>query len=440
MQEITLDEILTARETRVSQQKELLKKYKVSLVCFTLNIAGPVKTSRLIERAFFEGIEILESKLPQKYILYKKTDVAATGCTAFFCVSMDSVYLKEICTEIEDEIPLGRLFDMDVFNFDGKKLNRKNERGCIVCGASGRTCAAGRLHPIANIQKVTEKIITEHFLIKDSIKISALAHESLLKEVYATPKPGLVDKRNNGSHTDMDINTFITSANSLTPYFEKCVRIGHKTASQTPSVTFDLLKKEGILAEKEMYAATSGINTHKGAIYCFGVICGAIGRLWGPDAPFASTDEILSTCADILKDAIKSDFLFLDNTTAGGRAYLEHGITGIRGQAASGFKSVAKISLPVFKKALNAGLTENDALCAALIHLIATVKDTNLYNRGGQKGMQYACEYAKQLLQKNEFPKKQDIEHMDDAFICKNLSPGGCADLLAVTYFLANLK
>ena len=32
------------------------------------------------------------------------------------------------------------------------------------------------------------------------------------------------------------------------------------------------------------------------------------------------------------------------------------------------------------------------------------------------------------------------IEELDDKFIEKNLSPGGCADLLAVTYLLSKIK
>ena len=73
-----------------------------------------------------------------------------------------------------------------------------------------------------------------------------------------------------------------------------------------------------------------------------------------------------------------------------------------------------------------------------LLHLIAKIYDTSIYNRGGAEGVKYAQEYAKKLICNT--PTQKDIEEMDKAFIEKNLSPGGCADLLAITYFLTNIE
>lgn len=71
--------------------------------------------------------------------------------------------------------------------------------------------------------------------------------------------------------------------------------------------------------------------------------------------------------------------------------------------------------------------------------LIAEVKDTNLYHRGGVEGAEFAANAARALLRENESPRLEQIEALDDAFIARNLSPGGCADLLAVTYFVSSL-
>ena len=65
------------------------------------------------------------------------------------------------------------------------------------------------------------------------------------------------------------------------------------------------------------------------------------------------------------------------------------------------------------------------------------MEDTNLYHRGGRDGAQWAAEEAKALLPR---PGKEQIAQLDDAFIARNLSPGGCADLLAATYFLHTLS
>lgn len=438
--EVTLAQVLQAREDRVRLQKHLLQTFHCPIVCFTMNIAGPVKNSLLIQRGFREGLRALEMQLPKKVIRTYREDISVTGCQAMYAVDMDATKLKKICTAIEDSTPLGRLFDMDVLDDSGSKLERQSPRSCIVCGAAGRICAAGRLHSVSQLQTVTANILREHFAPIDAEEIASLAVQSLIDEVHTTPKPGLVDCRNNGSHTDMDISHFIASANALKPYFKECVRIGQDTASRPSRETFPLLRQAGIAAEKAMYLATGGVNTHKGAIYTLGLLCGSIGRLWSPEAPIAENTAITAACADLVSPFVDSDFASSDNSTAGLRLYREYGIKGIRGEAAAGFPSVIHIGLPAYKDALSKGLSRNDAGAIALLHLIAKVSDTNLYHRGGCKGAVWAAESAQILLRAAPYPSIQQIETLDDAFIRRNLSAGGCADLLAVTYFLHSLN
>ncbi len=440
MGEVTLIEILEAREKRVSRQRALLEKYSRPLICFTMNIAGPVKVTPLIERAFFEGLEILENALPKDKVRASESKVSHTGCEAFLSVDADAEEIKKICVRIEESTSLGRLFDMDVLDTDSKKLERENERGCIVCGKKGRSCSAGRLHSVDELQKTTNKIMEYYFELSDREKISSIAVESLIDEVKTTPKPGLVDERNSGSHKDMDVEMFVRSANALKQYFYKCVEIGQGTKELSPDEVFEFLRKEGIIAEKTMLQTTGGVNTHKGAIYSLGVICGSVGRLWTAETPIADIDEILSECKKLVKESTKKDFEKIDSSTAGGRFYLEHGLLGIRGEVADGFPSVSEIVFPEYKKALEKGLSENDAGVLSLLHLIANVNDTNLYKRGGMEGVEYAKSEAQKLLSKSPFPDKKEVEALDDRFIEKNLSPGGCADLLAVTYFLRKIK
>ena len=440
MSEVTLIEILEAREKRVLIQKEMLSEHRVPLICFTMNIAGPIKVSPLIERAFSEGLMQLEKAIPKSKVLAFKREICNTGCEAFLSVDMDAVAIKRICVDIEEGSPLGRLFDMDVLDTSGNKLERENERGCIICGKKGRSCSAGRLHSVEELQKATTTVIHKYFEQKDREEISSLATESLVDEARTTPKPGLVDGRNSGSHKDMNIVTFIKSANALKSYFCECVKIGQETKELSPEEVFSRLRETGIKAEKTMLEATGGVNTHKGAIYSLGVICGAVGRLWKAENPIADTEKILSECKSLVKESTKKDFEKIDSSTAGGRLYLEHGLLGIRGEVADGFPSVTKISLPVYEKALKDGLLQNDAGAISLLHLISNIVDTNLYKRGGMEGIEYAKNSARALLSKSTYPSRSEIEALDDDFIKKNLSPGGCADLLAVTYFLHKIK
>ena len=100
--------------------------------------------------------------------------------------------------------------------------------------------------------------------------ITNLAYKALIKEVELTPKPGLVDCANNGSHKDMNIDTFYASANAIKPFICKFIKCGN---------SFDNLRKVGIECEEKMLNATKGINTHKGMIFSLAVICGAIGSV-----------------------------------------------------------------------------------------------------------------------------------------------------------------
>ena len=238
--EVSLHDILEAREARARRQQALLEEYRVPLLCFTMNIAGPVKTTPLIRRGFEAGLALLDSRLPHGQLRYRKTQVLPTGCEAVFAVDMPAQALKQLCADIEENHPLGRLFDMDVIGTDGMKLERKTQRGCIVCGAPGRFCAASRAHSVQQLQSVTTEILTQYFRQRDPEWVASLATQSLLREVHTTPKPGLVDRRNNGSHKDMDIGLFETSAKTLQPYFRNCVEIGQETAALSPEETFPL--------------------------------------------------------------------------------------------------------------------------------------------------------------------------------------------------------
>ena len=289
--EVALMEVLEAREARVRQQNIFLEQHGAPVVSFTLNIAGPVKDSPLIRRAFYWGQDQLEaglraSSLP---VLSRNLMLLPTGCTALYAVGGTATEIKTLCTSIEDSSPLGRLFDMDVLDAGGRKLDRAEvsggPRNCIVCGAPGKGCSSRRVHTVEELQGATRRIMEEHFAAADREQISALVAQALLDEVCTTPKPGLVDRANNGSHRDMDIFTFTASAAALTPYWGRCFQTGRETAALPPAETFSLLKRAGQGAERAMFAATGGVNTHKGAIFTLGLICGAVGRLWRAEAP-----------------------------------------------------------------------------------------------------------------------------------------------------------
>ena len=366
-----------------------------------------------------------------------------TGNECILLVDAEPLTVKAITAELEDHAPIGRLFDMDVLRPDGSKVERQElglpGRKCLLCGESAQVCARSRKHSVAELQAKTREILQEAVDEWDSREAARLACQALLYEVAITPKPGLVDRENSGSHRDMDFFTFQASAASLQPYFAQCVRIGRQGGA--PEETLRALRLPGKLAEAEMRRATVGVNTHKGAIFSMGILCGALGRLdresWG------NPDRILDECAAMAKGIVSEDYRDLTPETAktaGQKLYLRYGITGVRGQAEAGFPAVREAGLPTLEAALAAGKNINEASCAALLALLVHTADTNMIHRGGFDGMQQATLEVREILDRENFPSRETLESLDKRFIEKNLSPGGSADLLALTLFLHFLR
>ena len=96
-----------------------------------------------------------------------------------------------------------------------------------------------------------------------------------------------------------------------------------------------------------------------------------------------------------------------------------------------------KLGVPTLENCLSEGMSRNDAGVAALLHLIARGTDSNVLARGGEKQAVWAAEAARRLLPR---PDREAVLALDRAYISRNLSPGGCADLLAVSYFLLDWR
>lgn len=433
-------QMLNAREERANLQMKLLKHYGKPVISFCMNIPGPVKDSPLIRRGFAEGYRELEKCLPPEKLLHREIRQAVTGCEGMYVADMDPVALKCITTAIEDNHGLGRLFDLDVIGPDGKKLDRDlvggGRRDCIVCGAPGRGCASRRAHSVRQLQEAAEGIFRAHYAQKDMRNIGALAVQCLIEEVHTTPKPGLVDCRNTGSHRDMDVKMFLASAGALKEYFQNCAAAGQKTAEESPEETFQILRQLGLQAEQNMYRATGGINTHKGAIFTIGILCGAAGRLWRPEGLWDEA-QLFREVASMTHRAMEEDWK-RNGDTAGYRLYHQFGIRGIRGEAAQGLPTVEQTGLPVFRGCLEQGLDRNQAGVVTLLHLIAQVADTNMIARGGMEGAEAAREQVRTVL--SQPFSLAAVERLDDWFIARNLSAGGCADLLAAVYFVEYLS
>lgn len=444
---VALWQMLERRERRAARQKELLDQYRRPLVWFTMNIAGPVKDTPLIRRGFALGCRLLDGQLLRvgAQCLYRERCEEVTGCEAAFVVDLPPLALKRLTSELEEDTPLGRLFDMDVLAPDGRKVDRQevglSERLCLLCGGPARACARSRTHTVEELQQATNELLRRAVDEADARKAAELTCRALLYEVGTTPKPGLVDCCNSGSHRDMDLFTFFDSTAALWPYFADCARLGRETAELPPEETFARLGAPGRMAENIMFGATKGVNTHKGAVFTLGALCGALGRLPATDWP--NTGRVLQEVAAMARGLVARDFAGLTREnarTTGQKLYLDCGLTGVRGQLEEGLPAVQSIGLPTLEAGVAAGRSLPEAGCAALLALLAGTVDTNLIARGGRETQQRVAAQVAGLLEKDPYPDRKTLEQLDAQFIGENLSPGGSADLLAASYLLYFLK
>lgn len=450
--EITLMEVLDNREYRATKQQELLHAHHQTLVCLTLNIAGPQKVNRLIHKGYLEGKSALLRKLLAADIplLLEEEIIENTGYEGFFVVAGNAADVKRITLELEDAHPLGRLYDFDVLSCDGEKLSREDfgfpGRTCLLCGQPAFLCGRNRTHSAKELYQRAMEILEDYFTETFAARMAGLCTKGMTYEVMTTPKPGLVDRHHTGSHTDMDIGLFTDSIDALYSYFSDCARLGlsfgdkENAAEQLPEL-FSQLRNRGQQAETEMLAVTNGVNTHKGLVFSGGILCGACGFCYSQTGSW--DDDTLSDCCRNMLAPLASDFAAMsmrEPVTHGEKLYHAYGLKGIRGEAMEGFPTLFTVGLPIFRQMRQKGFSWYRAGRITLLYLMAKGEDTNIITRSDYPTFQLLQKELKQFLDAHAPESYNDIQIMqelDDWFVSKNISPGGSADLLALTYFLA---
>ncbi len=259
-----------------------------------------------------------------------------------------------------------------------------------------------------------------------------------LLEVASHPKPGLVTARSNGSHKDMNIQTFMLASAAIAPCFYLCAEAGirHQGSSR------DLLRpvrEIGCRYEGLLLSATGGVNTQRGFLFSAGVLSAAAGRLIRDR--MAIEDEALFSVAAAMTDGLCAKELNGTSSrepgTAGEWLYQRYGVLGIRGEVEAGFPTVVEAGLPAYRYAKNKGASLEEALVHTLISLMAVTEDTTLLWRGGFDALDFVREKAREAIGLGGALTSAGmaaINQLDAECITRNLSPGGSADLLAVTY------
>ena len=321
--------------------------------------------------------------------------------------------------------------------------------------------------------------------------IAHLATQALQAELDTTPKPGLVDKDNNGAHRDMDYAMMQLSINTLHPYFVRLALLGF--ADTLPSHTS--IKDAGIEAEKAMLAATNGVNTHKGALFSMGLAVvaaayeekkaaankeerGKEGRKEerGKErekekredslvsienlTPIESLASPLSSLQLTIK-ALAASFPDTSGTHGSKAKQLSNGTTTIKGaldNAREGYEKLFAEWLPFYNERRKSH--DAHALHKTLLRIMCDLDDTNVIYRTNVATAEEVKQEARALLASFEEAYAAEdkekcasaieekcasaellaLKDMDRRYIARNISPGGAADMLSLTVFIGSIQ
>lgn len=276
-------------------------------------------------------------------------------------------------------------------------------------------------------------------------RVTSAAYKAVMYEVSASPKPGLVDRHNSGAHRDMDYFTFIDSCSAIVPYFRKMAMEGATYRHSDLTQLFSSIRSIGMAAEESMFTATKGINTHKGIIFSVGILSALSAYVMTREKTMTVPAEVLCGMVPHMVGDLTQELTKLDEKnilTHGEALYLKHGFKGIRGEVELGFPTVMKRGIPVLRQHIGQGTT-NDVLVTALLSLMVHTDDSNILYRHDLETLEDVKEEAEKVYEMGGMMTeagRQAVTDMDQSFIRRNISPGGSADLLAVTVILGLME
>ncbi|MBO4385289.1 MAG: citrate lyase holo-[acyl-carrier protein] synthase [Clostridia bacterium] len=461
---VSVEEMAACRERRAERQAELIRENALPVISFTMNIAGPVKYKKAVEVCFNVGVSELKNALVRfnASLVHEEYIIKKTGCEALFQFrGLNAKLIKAVAVKVEDAMSFSRLYDIDVIGTDGVKLARPSQRRCLICSRPAAECARSRTHSVEELEEKTAA------LLREAIAYAAgmAAYSALVSEVMTTPKAGLVDRNNNGANADMDLAMFVRSADALRPYYylmaynaadtetpgsghgEGCSVDENIDCADCPSHETCTLEHGaslmtkltllGVEAETRMKKVTGGVNTHKGAIFCLGLLVSAFAKL----AAEGKSCQPLDIIAEAKRMAnVRSA---PGRGTHGADAREKFGenmpVFGADAEARAGFPAAVNAYRRILGFKLM-GFDDNDSYALSLIGIMAELYDTNAYSRAGAEGAEFVRRRAAEIAAMPLSKRLPEVVSFDRELIEKNINCGGAADMLAAAIFLDKLN
>lgn len=264
-------------------------------------------------------------------------------------------------------------------------------------------------------------------------RLSKLACEALVDEATLAPKPGLVDSRGSGAHTDLTLAMMCRSAHALRPAFFHMALQAHGKNVSLP--LREALGDIGRRGEAAMLHETGGVNTHRGAIWALGLLVAAAAM----DLSERTPQAIATRAAAI---AQLPDRHIPPQVRKGAQVCQTYGISGARGEAQEGFPHIVGLALPMLRDSRNRGCGETSSRLNALLAIMTSLPDTCVLARGGPTALADTQAGARAVLEAGgvgSFDGRRALHTLETQMLAHRASPGGAADLLAATLLLDRL-
>jgi len=409
----------------------------------SLNVPGFPKSNSTVNAFFRSCLHDLKNKLFDHQIDIHENDALeicdAAGDFYLVPLSINDFSLneiKQICEDFEESHPLGRFIDVDLNDQQGNAVSFGKSKLCFFCREKPAIeCRRENAHDFNELRSFMFSEMVEYNrkerAKRISKKLSLLAEQAILTEISLTPKPGLVDKFCSGSHEDMNYQTFIDSTAAISPWFDKLIHEGFSFHENDLTKVLPRLREIGLKMEFAMFEATGNVNTQKGIIFLMGLSLFACGKLFSQSDHF-QTKEFRRIIKNICKDLVQNELIRATGSVKshGENIFRKYGYSGARGEAESGFETVFYFGLPqlIQSKELN-----DEVLMNCFLAIAANNNDTNILFRSNPEVLNIFKNLCRIAFE--EFNIENYTAIID---FCKqeNISPGGSADLLAVTIFV----
>ena len=337
---------------------------------------------------------------------------------------------KDAALLLESQAPAGRLLDIDVYRPDGVQVDRASlglpARACLVCAEPARECILLQRHSAAELQARVQALLQPWSRVPERLAPARLAlalEQGARRELELTPKPGLVDRHDSGSHRDLSYASMLTSVQLLPCYFQELLQCAAGRLPLEASV------RAGRAAETRMFQAI-GCNGHKGYLFLAGIVLMAACACRGEVALLRAA--IIASAARFFRDHPGAD-------QHGAQLRAVHGLGSLREEVAQGLPAVFEHGWPKYRQALDAGWTREHAGFYLMAVLMQQVQDSTSLRRCGPGGLERLRRdgaLLQRLLEARTEAPEPFLAELNEAYRALNLTMGGVADCMALTFAL----